>query len=79
MCAVRNIVHVVVVVTAVHILKPLLVNTYHHDFIDLHYENTLYSPHLIKKTIVLGSLDHCGANNPHLLIVRHLPLSPPGQ
>ena len=34
MCAVRNIVHVVVVVTAVHILKPLLVNPYHLNFID---------------------------------------------
>ena len=49
MCAVRSIVHVVVVVAAVHILELLLVNPYHlsKHVINTYQTNSIIPPYQI--------------------------------
>lgn len=80
MCAVRSIVHVVVVVAAIHILKLLLVNLYHlsKHVITTHQNNFIITtlskrplslaPWIIVVQMVLSFLMCTAVPRPHLAI-----------
>ena len=80
MCAVRSIVHVVVVVAAVHIVKPLLVNPYHlsKHVINTNQNNSIIptlsnsplslAPWIIVVQMVLSFLMCTAVPRPHLAI-----------